>query len=47
MQEEELNDKLEKDAKVFGGALAGTAVVGAVAAVVAAAVVLPMLLFVI
>ena len=47
IQEEELNDKLEKDAKVFGGALAGTAVVGAVAAVVAAAVVLPMLLFVI
>ena len=47
IQEEELNDKLEKDAKVFGGAIAGTAVVGAVAAVVAAAVVLPMLLFVI
>ena len=46
-QKEELDDKLKKDAAVFGGALAGTAVVGAVAAVVAAAVVLPMLLFVI
>ncbi len=47
IKKKELNDKLEKDAEVFGGALAGTAVVGAVAAVVAAAVVLPMLLFVI
>ena len=37
----------EKVAEVVGGALAGTAVVGAIAAVVAAAVVLPMLLFVI
>ena len=46
-QKEELDDKLKKDAAVFGGALAGTAVVGAVATVVAAAVVLPMLLFVI
>ena len=46
-QKEELDDKLKKDSAVFGGALAGTAVVGAVAAVVAAAVVLPMLLFVI
>ena len=46
-QKEELDDKLKKDSAVFGGALAGTAVVGAVAAVVAAAVVLPLLLFVI
>ena len=46
-QKEELNDKLKKDAEMFGGALAGTSVVGAVATVVAAAVVLPMLLFVI
>ena len=37
----------EKVAEVVGGALAGTEVVGAIAAVVAAAVVLPMLLFVI
>ena len=47
IKKKELNDKLKKDAEVFGGALAGTAVVGAIAAVVAAAVVLPMLLFVI
>ena len=47
INKKELNDKLKKDAEVFGGALAGTAVVGAIAAVVAAAVVLPMLLFVI
>ena len=45
IKKKELNDKLKKDAEVFGGALAGTAVVGAIAAVVAAAVVLPMLLF--
>ena len=47
IKKKELNDKLKKDAEVVGGALAGTAVVGAIAAVVAAAVVLPMLLFVI
>ncbi len=47
IKKKELNDKLKKDAEVFGGALAGTAVVGAIAAVAAAAVVLPMLLFVI
>ena len=47
IKKKELNDKLKKDAEVFGGALAGTAVVGAIAAVIAAAVVLPMLLFVI
>ena len=46
IQEEEHDDR-EKVAEVVGGALAGTAVVGAIAAVVAAAVVLPMLLFVI
>ena len=46
IQEEE-HDGGEKVAEVVGGALAGTAVVGAIAAVAAAAVVLPMVLFII